>query len=89
MKKNLLAVLLLTIALLVAGCASPAPVADPAPEAEAATEPETVPEVAEEAAPQYTMPENDMGLTNATVADIKTLADSGDGCCRMPAPIII
>ena len=78
MKKNLLTVMLLVVVLLAAGCASPAPAADPAPEAEVATEPETVPEAAEEAAPEYTMPENSMGLTNATVADIQTLVDNGE-----------
>ncbi|MBQ3132505.1 MAG: hypothetical protein IJC24_07330 [Clostridia bacterium] len=78
MKKNLLTVLLLTLAMLVVGCASPAPVADPAPEAEAVTEPEPVPEVVEETAPEYTLPENDMGLTNATVGDIQDLVANGE-----------
>ncbi|MBQ6703571.1 MAG: hypothetical protein IJN08_02020 [Clostridia bacterium] len=78
MKKNLLTVLLLIVALLTVGCASPAPVADPAPEAEVATEPETVPEAAEEAAPEYTLSENDMGLINATVGDIEGLVAAGE-----------
>ena len=78
MKKNLLTVLLLTLAMLVVGCASPAPVADPAPEAEAVTESEPVPEVVEETAPEYTLPENDMGLTNATVGDIQGLVADGE-----------
>lgn len=78
MKKNLLTVLLLVVALLTVGCASPAPVADPAPEVEVATEPETVPEPVEEAAPEYTLPENDMGLTNATVAELQALVSNGE-----------
>ena len=77
MKKNLLTVLLLIVALLTVGCASPAPVAEPAPEA--AAEPETAPEVVEEEpAPEYTIPENDMGLINATVGDIEGLVAAGE-----------
>jgi len=77
MKKNILTVMLLIVALLAVGCSSSEPAAEPAPEVEAVVE-EAAPEVAEEAAPQYTMPENDMGLTNATVGDIKTLAENGE-----------
>jgi len=75
MKKNILTVMLLIVALLTVGCSASEPAAEPAPEAVVE---EAAEEVVEEAAPEYTLPENSMGLTNATVADIKGLVDSAE-----------
>lgn len=72
MKKNILTALLLVIVLLVVGCTANAPVAEEEAPVEVVDEP------VEEAVPEYTMPENDMGLINATVGDLKALADNGE-----------
>ena len=75
MKKRLFIAMLVVIALLAVACAAPAPVAETAPAEEAASEVEATEDVAQEAEPEYTMPENEMGLANATVADIQKLVE--------------
>lgn len=72
MKKNILTALLLVIVLLAVGCTANAPVAEEEAPVEAMDEP------VEEVKTEYTMPENDMGLINVTVGDLKALADNSE-----------
>lgn len=77
MKKNILTALMLVVMLLAVGCTANAPVAEPAPEAESPAEADNTAEPVQEATPEYTVPENDMGLTNATVGELQALVDNG------------